>query len=101
MNKTVLSPTLTVSNSSDSSTVADAIVGQIKQKSTAQINAVGAGGINEALRAITIAQNQLQSEKLFISFKCQFQLQTVAGKERPRMHFDIQVHRHNAQKDRR
>ncbi len=47
---------LKVSNNSNSSSVAGAIAGLIKEQSTVEIDAVGAGAVNQAIKAIAIAR---------------------------------------------
>ncbi len=56
--------TLKVSSKSNPNKVAGAIVGSLKNNEKVEIQAIGAGAINQASKALAIARRFLEQEKL-------------------------------------
>lgn len=91
MNHDFAATLLRVSNGSRPTALAGAIAGQIRHHQSAELSAIGAGAVNQAIKAIAVAQNYLQLDGIDISFKCEFQTHTVEGQERTLMHFNVKA----------
>ena len=73
--------TLKVSSKSNPSSVAGALANVFKEKSVVEIQAVGAGAINQAIKAIAIARGFVASGKNLICTPA-FQDISIEGEER-------------------
>ena len=61
-----------VSATSRTSAVAGAIAGVIRDHKHADVQAIGAGAVNQAVKAITLATTYLQQDGITISFVPEF-----------------------------
>ena len=71
-----------VSANSRTSAVAGAIAGMMREHNRAEVQAIGAGAVNQAVKAIAIARGYLQEEGLHIVCMPEFTSVTIEGKER-------------------
>jgi stage V sporulation protein S len=61
---------LKVSSQSNPNLVAGALVGTIKESGRAQLQTIGAGAINQAVKAVAIARNMLGQSQPDIDLVC-------------------------------
>lgn len=71
-----------VSATSRTSAVAGAIAGVVREHNHADVQAIGAGAVNQAVKAVAIARGYLQEDGLFIVCLPEFTSVTIDGKER-------------------
>jgi stage V sporulation protein S len=83
---------LKVSAKSRSTAVAGAIANVIREHKQAQVQAIGAGAVNQAVKAIAIARNYLKQDGLDISCAPMFVDVDVDGQERTAIRFHIEAH---------
>lgn len=81
---------LKVSTQSRSPAVAGAIAGVIRDRGTAEVQAIGAGAVNQAAKAIAIARGFLIPEGTDIVCRLSFTTVTVGGEEKTAMRFAIE-----------
>jgi stage V sporulation protein S len=71
-----------VSAASRTSAVAGAIAGVVREHNHAEVQAIGAGAVNQAVKAVAIARGFLQEDGLHIVCLPEFTTVTIEGKER-------------------
>ncbi len=71
-----------VSANSRTSAVAGAIAGVIREHHRAEVQAIGAGAINQAVKALVLATGYLRSDGIFISCVPEFADVTIEDKVR-------------------
>jgi stage V sporulation protein S len=71
-----------VSADSRTSAVAGAIAGVVREHNRADVQAIGAGAVNQAVKAIAIARGYLQEDGLFVICFPEFTTVDIEGKER-------------------
>jgi len=71
-----------VSAASRTSAVAGAIAGVVREHNHAEVQAIGAGAVNQAVKAVAIARSYLQEDGLHIVCLPEFTTVTIEGKER-------------------
>ena len=71
-----------VSAASRTSAVAGAIAGVVREYNHADVQAIGAGAVNQAVKAVAIARGYLQEDGLHIVCLPEFTTVTIEGKER-------------------
>lgn len=71
-----------VSSESRTSAVAGAIAGVIREHSRAEVQAIGAGAVNQAVKAVAIARGYLQEDGLDVICIPEFVSVDISGKER-------------------
>ncbi len=71
-----------VSSGSRTSAVAGAIAGVIREHNRAEAQAIGAGAVNQAIKAIAIARGYLQEDGIDIICIPEFVSVEIDGKER-------------------
>ncbi len=71
-----------VSAASRTSAVAGAIAGVVREHNHAEVQAIGAGAVNQAVKAVAIARGYLQEDGLHIVCLPEFTTVTIEGKER-------------------
>ena len=71
-----------VSATSRTSAVAGAIAGVVREHNHAEVQAIGAGAVNQAVKAVAIARGYLQEDGLHIVCLPEFTTVTIEGKER-------------------
>ena len=81
---------LKVSIHSRSSAVAGAIAGVIRDHGAAEVQAIGAGAVNQAAKAIAIARGFLIPEGMDIACRLSFTTVILGGEERTAMRFAIE-----------
>jgi stage V sporulation protein S len=80
-----------VSADSRTSAVAGAIAGVMREHHRAEVQAIGAGAVNQAVKAIAIARGYLQEDGLLISCVPEFTSVEIDGKERTAIRFVVEV----------
>jgi stage V sporulation protein S len=81
---------LKVSAHSRSTAVAGAIAGVIREKGRAEIQAIGAGAVNQAAKAVAIARSYLALEGIDIICIPVFADVTIADQERTALRFVVE-----------
>ena len=71
-----------VSSESRTSAVAGAIAGVIREHSRAEVQAIGAGAVNQAVKAVAIARGYLQEDGFDVVCIPEFTSVDISGKER-------------------
>lgn len=71
-----------VSASSRTSAVAGAIAGVVREHNRAEAQAIGAGAVNQAIKAVAIARTYLQEDGLDVICIPEFTSVDIEGKER-------------------
>ena len=79
-----------VSARSRSTAVAGAISGVIRQQGRAEVQAIGAGAVNQAIKAVTIARGYLALDGIDIVFIPVFIELSIDGLERTAVRFIIE-----------
>ncbi|MBI5305924.1 MAG: stage V sporulation protein S [Chloroflexi bacterium] len=80
-----------VSAKSRSTSVAGAIAGVIREHKRADVQAIGAGAVNQAIKAIAIARGYLERDGLDIWCVPTFVEVDVSGEERTAIKFSVEV----------
>ncbi|MCI0476053.1 MAG: stage V sporulation protein S [Anaerolineales bacterium] len=83
--------TIKVSAKSRSTAVAGAIAGVIREHKHAEVQAIGAGAVNQAIKAIAIARGYLERDGLDIACIPTFVEVDVGGEERTAIKFLVDV----------
>ena len=73
---------LKVSSDSRTSAVAGAIAGVVREHHRAEVQAIGAGAVNQAVKAVAIARGYLQEDGIDIVCMPEFTTVDISGKER-------------------
>ena len=76
-----------VSGRSRSSAVAGAIAGVIREYGTAEVQAIGAGAVNQAVKALAIACDYLKDDEIDVVFIPYFTEVIIDNQERTAMRF--------------
>jgi stage V sporulation protein S len=71
-----------VSARSRSTAVAGAIAGVVREHNRAEVQAIGAGAVNQAIKAMAIARGYLAEDGIEVIFIPQFTETTIDGQER-------------------
>lgn len=79
-----------VSSQSRTSAVAGAIAGVIREHHRAEVQAIGAGAVNQAIKAIAIARGYLQEDGLDVICIPEFTSVEIDGKERTALRFVVE-----------
>lgn len=82
-----------VSAKSRSTAVAGAIAGVIREHGTAEVQAIGAGAVNQAVKALAIARGYLERDELDIVFLPYFKEVDIDGQERTAVRFQVESRR--------
>jgi stage V sporulation protein S len=80
-----------VSAKSRSTAVAGAIAGVIREKRYAEVQAIGAGAVNQAVKALAIARGYLEQDTIDIVFVPFFTEVDIDGQERTAVRFAVEV----------
>jgi stage V sporulation protein S len=86
-----------VSAKSRPTAVAGAIAGVIRENPSAHMQAIGAGAVNQAIKAIAIASGYLTEDRIAITCSPSFTEVNIDGQERTAMLFII--HRNNEENE--
>ena len=81
-----------VSAKSRSTAVAGAIAGVIREYHQAEVQAIGAGAVNQAVKALAIARGYLERDHLDIMFQPYFIEVDIDGHERTAVRFSVQLY---------
>jgi len=81
-----------VSAKSRSTAVAGAIANVIREHKEAEVQAIGAGAVNQAVKAIAIARGYLKQDSLDITCAPTFVEVDVGGQERTAIKFSVAAH---------
>lgn len=80
-----------VSAKSRSTAVAGAIAGVIREHRFAEVQAIGAGAVNQAVKALAIARGYLERDNLDIMFLPYFTEVDIDGQERTAVRFQVEI----------
>jgi len=80
-----------VSARSRSTAVAGAIAGVIRQHEIAEVQAIGAGAVNQAVKALAIARGYLERDELDIVSTPYFTEVEIDGNERTAVRFRVEI----------
>jgi stage V sporulation protein S len=80
-----------VSAKSRSTAVAGAIAGVIREHQRAEVQAIGAGAVNQAVKALAIARVYLERDSMDIVFVPYFTEVDIEGQERTAIRFKVEV----------
>lgn len=86
---------LKVSSNSSPASVAGAIAGLIKDGKPVELQSVGAGAVNQAIKAIAIARGFLSPVGIEISCVPSFADIVIDGEYRTAIRLDVMAYRHN------
>lgn len=79
-----------VASNSRTSLVAGAIAGVIRDNGYAEVQAIGAGALNQALKALIIAKTYLQGDGITVNFTPEFAVVMIQDKERTAIKLIVQ-----------
>lgn len=79
-----------VSAKSRSTAVAGAIAGVIREHGYAEVQAIGAGAVNQAVKALAIARGYLERDATDIVFTPHFTEVDIDGQERTAVRFSVE-----------
>lgn len=80
-----------VSSESRTSAVAGAIAGVVREQNHADVQAIGAGAVNQAVKAVAIARGYLQEDGIDIICIPEFTSVEIGGKERTAIRLVIET----------
>lgn len=80
-----------VSARSRSTAVAGAIAGVIRQHRYAEVQAIGAGAVNQAVKALAIARGYLERDEIDVVCTPYFTEVSIDGQERTAVRFRIEL----------
>jgi stage V sporulation protein S len=80
-----------VSAKSRSTAVAGAIAGVIRERRYAEVQAIGAGAVNQAVKALAIARGYLEQDEIDIVFVPFFTEVLIDDQERTAVRFAVEV----------
>lgn len=83
------SQVLKVSATSRSTALAGAIAGVIRERRHVEVQAIGAGAVNQAVKAIAIARGYLEEDGIDIAFIPVFIEIEIDGNERTAIRFEV------------
>jgi stage V sporulation protein S len=78
-----------VSSNSRSTSVAGAIAGIMREEGFAEVQAIGAPAVNQAIKAITIARTYLEGDQIDLAIVPSFHAVEIGGQERTAIHFAV------------
>ena len=79
-----------VSSESRTSAVAGAIAGVVREHHRAEVQAIGAGAVNQAIKAIAIARGYLTEDGIHVVCIPEFTSVDIGGKERTALRFVVE-----------
>lgn len=79
-----------VAADSHTSKVAGAIAGVIRERHRVEVQAIGAGAVNQAVKALILATHYLREDGIEIAFVPEFADVVIDGKERTAIKFVIE-----------
>lgn len=85
------SDVIKVSAKSRSTAVAGAIAGVIRERRYAEVQAIGAGAVNQAVKALAIARGYLEQDSIDIVFVPHFTEVRIDDQDRTAVRFAVEV----------
>jgi len=82
--------TIKVSSSSRTGAVAGAIAGVVREHHRAVMQAIGAGAVNQAIKALALATNYLKNDGISVTFVAEFAEVSIDGNDRTAVKFLIE-----------
>lgn len=82
---------LKVSSKSNPNMVAGALAGIVRDGGEAELHAIGAGAVNQAVKAVAIARSFLEAEKIDLLCRPAFTEITIDGEERTALKLSVIV----------
>ena len=82
--------TIKVAASSRSTAVAGAIAGVMREKGSVDVQAIGAGAVNQAIKAVTIARGYLEQDGIDIVCVPSFTEVLIDGQERTAVRLGVE-----------
>ena len=79
-----------VSSTSRTAAVAGAIAGVVRENQRAEVQAIGAGAVNQAVKALAIARGYLSRDEIDIIFTPFFTEVDIDGQERTAVRFTVE-----------
>ncbi len=79
-----------VSSRSRSTAVAGAIAGVMREHGYAEVQAIGAGAVNQAVKALAISRGYLERDEIDVIFVPLFTEVDINGQERTAVRFSVQ-----------
>jgi stage V sporulation protein S len=79
-----------VSGTSRTSAVAGAIAGVVRENKRAEVQAIGASAVNQAIKALTLAKGYLAADGIDIVFTPEFVDVDIDGKVRTAIKFTVE-----------
>ena len=79
-----------VGSSTDVASLAGAITGSIKNDGSAELQAIGAGAVNQMVKALITARGYLAPEGISIEMMPSFCTLEIHGKEKTAIRFEVQ-----------
>lgn len=83
---------LKVANHSNPNSVAGALAGVIRENGSAEIQAVGAGALNQSIKAIAIARGFMAPSGIDLTFIPAFTTIMINGEERTAIRLIVEKH---------
>jgi stage V sporulation protein S len=84
-----MSDLVRVSAQSRTTAVAGAIAGIMRERGYVEVQAIGAGAVNQAIKAITIARSYLSQDNIDLAVVPSFHTTDIEGAERTAIHFAV------------
>jgi len=81
-----------VAGNSRTSAVAGAIAGVFREHRYAEVQAIGAGAINQAIKALVLATKYLEKDGLYVAFVPRFSDVEIEGKVRTAVKLLVEDH---------
>ncbi|MFQ5408395.1 MAG: stage V sporulation protein S [Anaerolineales bacterium] len=81
-----------VSATSRTTAVAGAIAGVVREHGRAEVQAIGAGAVNQAIKAVVIARGYLEQDQLDLYCVPMFTDVTINGQERTAVRLAVESH---------
>ena len=81
--------TIKVAASSRSTAVAGAIAGVMREKGSVHVQAIGAGAVNQAIKAVTIARGYLEQDGIDVVCVPSFAEVIIDGQERTAVRLSV------------
>lgn len=79
-----------VSASSRTAAVAGAIAGIVREHHRAVVQAIGAGAVNQSIKALALATTYLKNDGIYVSFVSEFVEVTIEDKVRTAIRFVVE-----------
>ncbi|MBK8051679.1 MAG: stage V sporulation protein S [Anaerolineales bacterium] len=84
-----MSELVRVSAQSRTTAVAGAIAGIMRERGYVEVQAIGAGAVNQAIKSITIARSYLVEDQMDLAVVPSFHTTEIEGAERTAIHFAV------------